>query len=536
MNHLIKVILPYIIIAVVSFLFELAFGKYDDSILYNLIEGFVFVFLIILGMFSVPLKYKKTYLVGSFLFFSLVCIFESTYSYLFATYFSPSAIFVILDTNISESKEFFIFYLDTTLVVYMTSYGFLVFFLTKDLINKTIYPANLPNYRNQLFTFGAIIFLVGFIKFSNLIVYNLPYLIVKSTFLYLEDSELLNDNLSDGTGNFHNVTLTDPKQKEVHVIVVGESTTKSHMGLYGYYRKTTPMLEEIKDELLIYEDVIAPSTYTIHSLTKALTAGNYEEPEKTKEGSIIQLLNQSGYRTYWISNQQPIGMMSSQITRIGKAAYKKVFINTAHTSSITPYDGHLVDRMLEVFNDGTNKKVIFLHLLGTHFDYKKRFPKEFEYFKDSPETKYNSRKVHNQINSYDNAVRYNDYLLRTIIEEVRKKDVKASVLYFSDHGEELYEDLFFAGHAVDNNTTKSMYEIPFILWRSQKYKEEKTISFYPERKYMIDDLFHSVSQLMKIEADEVDVSRSIFSDSYKKRKRIIKEGNESMDYDKVFNQ
>ena len=44
------------------------------------------------------------------------------------------------------------------------------------------------------------------------------------------------------------------------------------------------------------------------------------------------------------------------------------------------------------------------------------------------------------------------------------------MLFLSDHGEELYTDLNIAGHNEDT-PTKSMYEIPFILWQSEKYKE-----------------------------------------------------------------
>ena len=52
-----------------------------------------------------------------------------------------------------------------------------------------------------------------------------------------------------------------------------------------------------------------------------------------------------------------------------------------------------------------------------------------------------------------------------------------------------------------------------------------------DRKYMIDDLFHSLSDLLSISSLEVDSTRSIFNRGFKDRKRIILD---SVDYDTFF--
>ena len=98
------------------------------------------------------------------------------------------------------------------------------------------------------------------------------------------------------------------------------------MGIYGYERETTPLLKKIKDELKIYENVISPHTYTIGTLTKSLTLGNYENPEMKYKGSIIQLLNKANFKTYWISNQRPVGIFESQTTKIALGADKSFFL------------------------------------------------------------------------------------------------------------------------------------------------------------------------------------------------------------------
>jgi heptose-I-phosphate ethanolaminephosphotransferase len=193
----------------------------------------------------------------------------------------------------------------------------------------------------------------------------------------------------------------------------------------------------------------------------------------------------------------------------------------------------------ELFNEFDNtlmelrskKNVIFLHMMGTHHHYENRYPKAFNKFKDEPISNFNSKESTKKINSYDNAILYNDFLIAEAIKKVKALNTKSFVLFFSDHGEEMFNDLDMAGHNEDIYS-KNMFDVPFILWESSKYKQEKSIDFVPDRKYMIDDLIYSVADLLDIETQEVDLSRSIFSTNFKERKRIIKD---TINYDTYFN-
>jgi len=87
-----------------------------------------------------------------------------------------------------------------------------------------------------------------------------------------------------------------------------------------------------------------------------------------------------------------------------------------------------------------------------------------------------------------------------------------------------------AGHNEDIYS-QEMFDIPFFLWQSQKFKESNKLYFVEDRKYMIDDLFHSIADLLDISAKEVERSRSIFSHDFIDRKRIIKD---TINYDTFF--
>ncbi|GGZ81649.1 hypothetical protein GCM10007028_19070 [Algibacter mikhailovii] len=370
-----------------------------------------------------------------------------------------------------------------------------------------------------------------FLKFSELIIYNLPYLIVKSTVDYnFENSKLGSQNINK-FGDFKNVQRTiNTNEKEIYVVIIGESTSRSHLGLYNYYRNTTPNLDRIKNDLLIYKDVISPHAYTVGSLTKILTLGNYEEPEKVFSGSIIQLLNSAGFSTYWISNQRPIGPYESMVTKISLAAKSSEFLTTDLAKLSKVLDGSLIDEFAEVLQNQDDRKVIFVHLMGTHHNYDNRYPDSFNVFKEEPKSNFKSIESRIKINHYDNAVLYNDFVISSLIKTLKKYNSCSFALYFSDHGEEMYDDINLAGHNEDIYS-KKMFEVPFFIWQSKKYNELKELDYNCNRKYMLDDLFHSLADLTGVNADEVDLKRSIFNDSFKLRKRIIKE---RIDFDAYY--
>ena len=111
-------------------------------------------------------------------------------------------------------------------------------------------------------------------------------------------------------------------------------------------------------------------------------------------------------------------------------------------------------------------------------------------------------------------------------------DINSYVVYFSDHGEDVYDTLNLAGHN-EYQGTKPMYEIPFIVWLSEKYREEVNPIFNTEkvldRSYNLENFIHSFSDISNIKFKEYDSNKSIFSDKYLKSKRLIKGG---IDYDK----
>lgn len=104
--------------------------------------------------------------------------------------------------------------------------------------------------------------------------------------------------------------------------------------------------------------------------------------------------------------------------------------------------------------------------------YKFRYPEEYEVFKDRKALPdWVTPDQLTLINEYDNAVRYNDHVVSTLIERLGAAGGKTLMAYFSDHGEDVFDTPphDFVGRN-EAKPTVPMYAVPFFVWRSEAWK------------------------------------------------------------------
>lgn len=308
------------------------------------------------------------------------------------------------------------------------------------------------------------------------------------------------------------------------VILLGESTQRGHMHLYGYSRETTPNLDRLSKtpNLIVFDDVISAHTQTNSSIPKIFSLANYEnEAQKPwyQTSTLISFFRSVGYQTSWISNQES----SVLVTPAGMLA------SISHHSKFVSQAKQQYDEELLPFIKSGNMQFSVIHLMGTHGAYNARFPIGFGVF-ETPSFSIKER----QRSFYDNAMLYNDGIVSEIFERFSSSD--SIVIYLSDHGEEIYEIDDFIGHG-DSRLTRFTCEIPMIVYVSdifiQKHpKIYEKLKNSIHRPYMSDDLIHTILDIAGIESKEFDPTRSIINDKFNdKRKRIVG-GGDGKDYDK----
>ncbi len=491
--------------------------------------GFGFMTLLLFSVIVLFLK-EKIRQVLSVLFvivLSALLFVKLSFYHNYGVKLSASALFVIFETDTTESADFLENYFDS--FVFIIAVLFLVIL---PLIAR--YSVKKFNISGR-FMFVKVLALLTIIASSYAIHkrFESENIVLTSIVSYSDFTILMKDLKTDLAKPVSSFVTVDKisKTPQTHVVIIGESTSNWHMQLYGYDRPTNPKLSKIKNELIVFDSVISPHVHTIMSLDKILTLSDMFSPNKKNNTSMVQLANAAGYETYWISNQRPVGLHERISSIIANGATEKYFVATDNSDDVI-YDKALLPVLDNILNKPSEQKIIFLHLIGTHGRFNKRFPESFEYFKDNkPNAKFKHEKAFKLINEYDNAIRYNDSIVHEVITKVKQQKTNSFVLFFSDHGDELYDTIDFVGHN-EYQATRPMYEVPLITWMSDLYKENnpKSHAFleYSQRAYNLEDLLYSFADLANINFKEMDSTKSIFSEHFIRKPRLIRD---KEDYD-----
>lgn len=332
-------------------------------------------------------------------------------------------------------------------------------------------------------------------------------------------------------GNTHPKLLKNNSTIPYVVYILGESTTRNHMGIYGYHLQTTPYLSSLEKtgDLVKFTDVISPNGHTMEVLEKLFTF--YRQGAKGKwyeYTDLFSILNQAGYYTTWLSNQESSGIYGNNGRFYAERCKSNSFVCIRDTKSdfTEPYDEHLLPLLDQTLKQTKPKRFIVLHLMGTHVEYENRYPKTFKTFSTNVEQGENN-KIKETKAAYDTAVRYNDSIVNAIIN--RFKDKNALIIYTSDHGEDVMEiNKKIAGHGdIDINNHK--VEIPMLVYMSKTFQKNypyitNRIRLSAHHPFMTDDMIHSILDLMEIQTKEYRPSLSIFNKQFNyKRKRICAE-------------
>ncbi|TNC83542.1 MAG: hypothetical protein CSH37_13730 [Thalassolituus sp.] len=326
-------------------------------------------------------------------------------------------------------------------------------------------------------------------------------------------------------------TTRSADRQQTHIFIIGESATRNHMGMYGYSRNTTPELSAIQNELIVFNNVISSHVQTQASLRVALTAAAADQGAMYREAlSIIDVANLAGYKSFWISNQQPQRATIASVSH--QADVTHYISNDFNGVEVRRFDEYMLKSIAEAISDPAPLKVIFVHTMGSHAAYENRYPESFAKFDDSKVNGYReplSEGEIDAINAYDNSILYTDYFVKEVISLLKAESSavgakEATLTYFSDHGEEVYQTARVKGHTPDN-LTPAMMEIPFLVWTSDREGEQASILRDNSHKaFMLDDLFHYALGVMAIDCDILSREKSPAAAEYSppKSRKIYK--------------
>ena len=290
-------------------------------------------------------------------------------------------------------------------------------------------------------------------------------------------------------------TIMD-EEREVVVLVIGESARRDHFSLYGYKQETNPLLKEDGVVALIAD---AAATYTTEGVKAILD----HKPTGDLYEILPNYLYRNGVDVVWRSTnwgEPPLHIEHN---------YNHGALKERYPEANGDYDGILLEGLKQEIEACEKPKVlIVLHTSTSHGpEYYAKYPEEFKRFTPVCTTVEMSKAVRSElINAYDNTILYTDYLLHSVIEVLREMEgVRSTMIYVSDHGESLGEGNRYMHGLPMAMAPKEQYEIPFIVWCSDSEQGIK-----PLKKVEQYHVFHSVLNFLSIDSPIYDESHNIF--------------------------
>jgi glucan phosphoethanolaminetransferase (alkaline phosphatase superfamily) len=251
-------------------------------------------------------------------------------------------------------------------------------------------------------------------------------------------------------------------------LVIGESASRKHLSLYGYEVKTTPFLDSLSQAVppvMRRYDGIAAASFTRNVLRMALS---FASPRSMtpfyEEKTLINLANDAGYDTYWISNQGASGIQDSYLGYLAASAGEAIFTPGGYLAN----DDFALIPLLKGVHNGSRKQFFVIHLVGSHNDYSDRYDAE------DAQAIPGGKSLKNE---YDRSIHHTDRVLREIYK-VMQQDSTAVFLHFSDHGEILGK-----GHGPWKNGV-AQFDIPLLTINRNARQIDNVMAKYldPETK------------------------------------------------------
>ena len=507
-------------------------------------NGYAIVILLITVIYVVPYIGRAAFLMSSVLFY-LTNVFEIAHLYLFRSPISAGAYYSIFETDSIEAVEFIFSQFSVPLfaIVFLIT---LLHLIPGIFLYKSIKTVKLTvRFKTVFFIFCAAVFLVTFIykKDLNGVIKQARHHSFVNAVLsykaYKDDIKIIELFAKNAKKYF--AAISD-EGKQTYILVIGESTSNLHMQAYGYFRDTNIYTSKINN-LYVFDDVVSPEAYTFSVLSYMLTFSATDNSKSILDGSLISVMKEAGFKTYWLTNQAVFDADTSLIAQLSSDADKKVMIRktSRHEGMRNQYDEELLPHLDNALDEEAEKKFIIIHLQGSHISYSHRYPDSFKIF----DRRYDdipidglSKKMMDIYNTYDNSILYTDYVLSEIIRKLDNSTEQLSyMLYIGDHGEHIYE--YRSDILGRSNSGSSFYPynyaVPMFLWVNANYAKANSetiaeIPVYTKRKYTSDDLIHSVMQLSGVNCDEYIPEKSIFSPDFTEKQRFTEYG--KYDYDK----
>ncbi|WP_218688930.1 phosphoethanolamine transferase [Psychrobacter sp. BF1] len=293
------------------------------------------------------------------------------------------------------------------------------------------------------------------------------YSVIKLGIDYVDELRRPDTMILHATDAKRSTAVGGAAKPKLMVFVVGETVRADHVGLNGYQRDTMPLLASQPD-IYSFKDAASCGTSTAYSVPCMFSYANredYDPDTADYNENVLDTLSKQGVNVIWRDNNSSSKGVADRVTF---EDYKTAEKNP--NCDIECRDIGMLDGFDKLVKSAAKPQdtLILLHQMGNHGpSYYQRYPKQFEYYKPVCMTNELSKcDDQSVINGYDNAIRYTDYFLNSIIDTLKpyQQDYQVVMVYISDHGESLGENNIYLHGMPYNIAPEAQKKVPVIVW------------------------------------------------------------------------
>ena len=297
------------------------------------------------------------------------------------------------------------------------------------------------------------------------------------------------------------------------VLILVDALRPDHLGAYGYDRETSPTLDRLADEGVVFENAYSHGNRTILAMPALFTSiytpfhgavgfRDNVRPLPQKHTTMTEMLRDAGYTTVGLMSnvylKRPFGMTQGfdkveefNAVRFRFTVYRLLKVAglvqpPPYAAETAPHAPVVTDAAIDWMNrvDESRPFFLYVHYMDVHHEY--RPPQNYQdMFDSSPESAaVDSRQLFLKtanlvavsrnirlpeveltrlVDLYDACIRFTDDEMGRLVEAIKDlpSDRETIVIFTSDHGDE------FGAHGSlyhTNFVIEELIRVPLVMW------------------------------------------------------------------------
>jgi len=254
------------------------------------------------------------------------------------------------------------------------------------------------------------------------------------------------------------------QRNDLNVIFVLVDTLRSdRLGIYGYERPTSPVLDQLASYGIVFKHVISQSSWTKSSMASLWTATNpirngilrYNQTLPDEVEFPAEIFKRAGFRTAgiwrngWVAPNFGFGQgFDTYVKPVSTPARQRIQRSSPSSRKLKGTDADITASAVEFLrNFGNERFFLYLHFMDLH-----------QYVFDDQAPDFGA----SYSDAYDKSINWVDRIIGQFLYDVDELDLlaKTVVVISSDHGE-AFQEHGFEGHA--RNLYHEVAEVPLII-------------------------------------------------------------------------